>query len=444
MLLSSGEHEVSNYWIEHCAPPRPRRQGLDWDVFISYRSLDRIWAVTLYDMLQQCGYSVFLDQFVLAAGRGLASQIGKQLQRSGSGVLIWSQRSSDSTWVESEMDAMVSRKNNSAGTDFPFYFVLASLDQQMPPGLEGGQLYIDFSEYPDGPLGTDLVKLTFGLQGLPPNRPAVDRLLAFERSIKNEPAELRAMAQAQLYDRIEARVNSQEPAYTTSATLPGVAVELLIRGKRYAVALAAVKQSLERFPSSVRLRQLYGLALRRSGQGEDAAYELNLLLERGHRDVETLGILAAVWADLWEQRLGANDSGARDALERSRDLYLEGFDKVPTDTYTGINAAAKTALLGNIDQARILADRVLTRLRELQIERTGAPSSDYWERATEAEALLIKGEWGRALELYHKARVAHQHEAGSISSTATQVRRLLAVLDVPSEGKAQLAAEFAL
>ena len=43
-----------------------------------------------------------------------------------------------------------------------------------------------------------LVKLTFGLQGLPPNRTAVEQLLAFERTIKEEPAALRAMADAGL------------------------------------------------------------------------------------------------------------------------------------------------------------------------------------------------------------------------------------------------------
>ena len=29
---------------------------------------------------------------------------------------------------------------------------------------------------------------------------------------------------------------------------------------------------------------------------------MNLLLEEGHRDPETLGILAAVWAELWVER----------------------------------------------------------------------------------------------------------------------------------------------
>jgi len=125
---------------------------------------------------------------------------------------------------------------------------------------------------------------------------------------------------------------------------------------------------------------------------------------------------------------GGDDSGARDALERSRSLYEEGFNKVPTDTYTGINAASKSALLGEMDKAKTLADQVLARLKEMETERGGGPSEDYWERVTEPEALLIKGDWEQSVRLYHDARVAHQNEKGSIQSTATQVKRLLGVL----------------
>lgn len=434
-----------NYWIEHCEPPRPRPEGVKWDVFISYRSLDRVWTMTLYDMLTQCGYTVFMDQFVLVPGQGLASQLGKNLESSASGVLIWSKRTADSKWVENEVDSMVARKTNSARTASPFFFVVASLDGQQPPGLQGGQLYLDFSEYPDGPMGADLVRLTCGLQGKPLSEAAVRRVVGFESSMKEEPAKLRAMAKAGLFDRILTSVQSDDPAYTTSATLSGVAIDLLIRGRQYEAALQAAKSALTRFPNSIRLRQLQGLALRRDGQLNDAAFELNLLLEQGHRDTETLGILAAVWADIWEQRKKNDDaSGARDALENSRNLYEEGFIKVPTDTYTGINAASKSALLGEMDRADTLADQVLVRLKEMERERGGGPSPDYWERITEPEALLIKGDWEQSLKLYHAARVAHQHETGSIQSTATQLERLLGVLDAPGGVKQQLAAEFDL
>ena len=42
---------MTNYWIEHCDQPRHRPNDVKWDVFISYRSLDRVWALALYDML---------------------------------------------------------------------------------------------------------------------------------------------------------------------------------------------------------------------------------------------------------------------------------------------------------------------------------------------------------------------------------------------------------
>jgi len=434
-----------NYWIEHCQAPRPRPENVEWDAFISYRSLDRVWAVALYDTLTQCGYNVFMDQFVLVAGQGLATQLGKNLERSASGVLIWSKNTADSQWVENELNAMVVRRTNTAGTAFPFYFVVASLDRQQPPGLPGGQLYLDFSEYPDGPMSADLVRLTCGLQGKPLSPAAVGRVLMFDQSVKEELVQLRAMARTQLFDRILARVESNDPAYMISATLSGVAIDLLIRGKQYPEAIQAGELALKRFPNSLRLHQLHGLALRRAGQLDEAAFELNLLLEKGHRDTETLGILAAVWADLWERRKANNDaSGAQDALENSRNLYKEGFSKVPTDTYTGINAASKSALLGEMDEAAALAAQVLIRLKEMEKERGGGPSLDYWERVTEPEALLIKGDWAQAVELYHAARIAHQHERGSIQSTAIQLARLLSVLEVPDAIKQKLVAEFNL
>lgn len=434
-----------NYWIDHCEQPHPRPDGLDWDVFISYRSLDRVWTIALYDMLTQCGFKVFMDQFVLVPGRGLAAQLGRHLARSASGVLIWSKRTADSDWVENEVDLMVARRNNTAGTGAPFFFVVASLDGEAPPGLPGGQLYLDFSEYPDGPMGADLVRLTCGLQGKPLSENAVRRVVAFESSLKEEPAKLRALAKAGLFDRIVASIRSEDPAYTTSATLPGVAIDLLIRGKQYNAAIQAAEFSMSRFPNSIRIQQLHGLGLRRNGQLDDAAYRLNLLLEKGHRDTETLGILAAVWADLWERRKDHNDTlGAKNALEQSRNLYEEGFLKVPTDTYTGINAASKSALLGDLDKAKMLADRVLIRLKEMENDRGSGPSPDYWERVTEPEAHLIKGNWEQALELYHAARIAHQNESGSIQSTSTQLARLLSVLDVPDDIRQQLVAEFDL
>lgn len=437
-------------WIDYCAPPRPRPAGMEWDVFLSYRSLDRLWTLALHDALVQCGYRVFLDQFALVAGQGLTSQLGENLERSASGVLIWSTRTQDSAWVKAEIDAMNAKQKNSQASEFPFYYIVASLDGQKPPGLLAGQFYIDFSAYPDGPTGAELVRLISGLVGKPPGEEAVRLATAYDAAVRKEPADLRALAQAGLYDELVAKVKSADPVYNTTAQLPALAVELLIAARRYDVgdpgqAGEALSAAKERFPASVRLRQLQGLLLRRTGELGKAQYQLTKLLEESQRDTETLGMLAAVWADLWARREAESDpSGARDALEQSQALYREGFEKVPTDTYTGLNAAAEAALLGDMAQARALATAVLERLQERREARGGGPAPDYWERVSEAEALLLLGDGERACTLYHEARVAHQSERGSLESTALQLQRLLAVLPLDDEIKTTLSGEFRL
>lgn len=434
-----------NYWIEHCESPRNRPEGYDWDVFISYRSLDRVWALALHDMLTQCGYKVFMDQFVLVAGQGLSSQLGKSLVKSASGVLLWSEKAADSKWVEAEYDSMMERKLATADDPCPFHFAVASLDGRRPPGLQGGQLYLDFSDYPDGPMGGDLARLTSGLSGKPLSPQAVLRVSAFEEELRAEPARLRALAVAENYDEILARCVGDSPGFKTSAMLPGIAVDLLIRGRQYDEALQATEALMRRFPKSIRLRQLYGLTLRRLGRLDDALYQVGLLYEEGHRDTETLGIYAAVWADMWEKRSqSGDDQRAKDALEQSRNLYSIAFEKVPDDTYTGINAASKSALLGDMEQACAIAARVLDQLEQRQQERNGEPAPDLWERITMPEAHLLLGNEEVAVALYHDARVAHQNERGSLQSAGDQIRRLLGVLDVSASTRVKLEEEFAL
>jgi len=68
-------------------PPRPRADGIDWDVFISYRSVNRPWAIALHDMLIEVRYAVFLDQFVLASGKSLIGQLGNHIDKSRHGFV---------------------------------------------------------------------------------------------------------------------------------------------------------------------------------------------------------------------------------------------------------------------------------------------------------------------------------------------------------------------
>lgn len=312
----------------------------------------------------------------------------------------------------------------------------AKLDTAPLPSLLEGSLYIDFSTYPDGPTGAELVRLTHGVQGLGLDPVAVDRIALFEASVREEPSTLRAMVASGEFEAIQSRALSDEPAYTTSATLPALAAQLLISGKRDNEALSVLDRAQKRFKRSIRLRQMRGLALRRLGRTREALLELEKLRADGHNDPETLGILAAAWTASWRA------SGDADELERSRDLYAVAFERTPSDTYSGINAAAKSAMLGEHERAKVLAAQVLTLIQQQNLARGGQPSSDYWERVTEPEALLLRGDFPKSLSLYHSARVAHHTERGSIESTAAQLSLLLPLPFVPDEWKKRFREEF--
>ena len=64
-----------------------------------------------------------------------------------------------------------------------------------------------------------------------------------------------------------------------------------------------------------------------------------------------------------------------------------------------MNAASKSAMLGEMDDATTVVDQALKRLKDVESKRGGNPSPDHWERVTEPEALLIKGDWEQAVTL---------------------------------------------
>ena len=66
--------------------PSEARAG--WNVFISYRSLNRSWVLALYDALTQAGFKVFLDQFALVPGASLVISLQTALQQSANGVIV--------------------------------------------------------------------------------------------------------------------------------------------------------------------------------------------------------------------------------------------------------------------------------------------------------------------------------------------------------------------
>jgi hypothetical protein len=167
---------------------------------------------------------------------------------------------------------------------------------------------------------------------------------------------------------------------------------------------------------------LHALALARRGAGKDLSLAqeiLGELYDRGERDPETLGIYGRTWMDRYEK------SGDQNDLMQSRDLYVEAFGRAPDDYYTGINAAAKSVLLGtdeDLNRAAEYASKVE------QIVGTQARPGDYWMTATVAEVCLIQKKYGEAGSLYGAAVAMTRSEIGSHKTTWKQACRLMATL----------------
>jgi tetratricopeptide (TPR) repeat protein len=204
--------------------------------------------------------------------------------------------------------------------------------------------------------------------------------------------------------------------------------ELLLETGEALLAFEALRDALERWPDSIRLRQLRGLALARGGATVRANESLRELRDEGHRDGETLGLLARTHKDLAN---AAADPAERQAqLEKALGAYHEGFAAALRDSnrddalFTGVNAATVSLLSGEPEQSAIIAREVRTLGRE-QLVRDGSAAS-YWLHATLGETALLLGEHDEAAVHYRLAaeRAAGRH--ANLSSSRDQARTVLA------------------
>ncbi len=194
------------------------------------------------------------------------------------------------------------------------------------------------------------------------------------------------------------------------------------------------------WPQDVRLRQLLGLALARSGATRSGNTLLEQLYNEGHRDSETCGILARTFKDMGIQ--GSNPVEKKECLLRAHEIYLEGYQlaqfggDVNGAYYNGINAASTALLTAQEDLAQGLARKVQTLCESiLDTEK------DYWAFATMGEAALIVKEWQQAEDYYAAAVAIQQDEWAELSSTRRQARFLL---DYMGEDKQRLDGCFAI
>jgi hypothetical protein len=411
--------ESLNEWLKYSPTPPTLSAGKKYHVFLSYRSVNRRWVLQLHDLLRSLGYSVFLDQYVLAAAAPLASSLSIALSQSQSAVLIWSAFFEDSEWCMKEFNSLESKEAQGNG----FRYVIAKVDHAPLPDLVTGKIHVDFSADRDGPTGSALLRLLYGLRGEPLPEQGVQLAALVDDQLATAKSAIRAARDIGSANRILELSKSTDLAWQTSPVLGSLAAEALIGlGPRTNEAALDLIASLERaFPRALRPRQLRGLALARAGRTEEAQELLAKLHADGEIDPETLGIYARTWMDRY------NETQQRIYLLKSRELYRQAFEAARNDYYTGINAAAKSLLLGEIETAAQLAARVES------IVGVAAVPGDYWKTATIAEVQLLQGRFAEAGARYLDAVLILPEDHGSHGSTLGQARLILKALNAPTE-----------
>ena len=185
------------------------------------------------------------------------------------------------------------------------------------------------------------------------------------------------------------------------------------------LAYDVIRSGLAVWPSDLRLRQLNGLALARSGATERANALLQKLCAEGQADEETLGMLGRTYKDL---AAAAGNSGARaNFLKRAAETYAHAYEKTG-GYWTGINAATMALLGHEVEHARKIASRVRDECLN-RIQKSNGKS--YWELAVLGEAALILRDWKQASEWYERAGEMGKNRYGDLNSSRQNARLIL-------------------
>ena len=415
-------------WLEFAPLPPELTADKKWHVFLSYRYVNRPWVFQLYDALQQAEFEVFVDQFALVPGDSLSRNLEAALERSARGVIVWSDAYEDSEWCRAEYDSMVAMQMD---THSDFRFVTVNLgEQELPPFARRG-LNIDFSGSAEGPRGEGLLRLMYGLVGQPLSNAGVKFAQQLDEETSAELAKIAGAREIGDAERLLELGKGTSLPWLASPLPTCATAEALIDMKRLDVAEAVLKRAALQFPKAIRPRQLRALALAEQRKWPLAQQVLSELHAAGHRDPETLGIYARTWMDRYKQTHKTLH------LRKSRDLYAEAFKLKPQDYYTGVNAASKSLLLGEVEAGQELAAQV-----EKLVGAQEVPG-DYWKTATAAEVQLIQANYGQAAQLYEIAVLADPEATRKHETTLRQARMLMEKLDTPPLERAKIERVFA-
>jgi hypothetical protein len=177
----------------------------------------------------------------------------------------------------------------------------------------------------------------------------------------------------------------------------------------------------------VQIQQMIALALnRRNKEGDrNRALEMmeNLVAKTGG-DAETHGILGSIYKDRYDL------SGDPDDMQKAIGHYRAGFEKEPSDYYTGTKLIYLLMVYDG-DRGKTEALHVLPRVRDALLSRMDPDRSDYWELATALELAVMASDWVSA-RTWAKRIASQAPDPWMIDSTLASMARLEKVIGEPS------------
>lgn len=198
-------------------------------------------------------------------------------------------------------------------------------------------------------------------------------------------------------------------------TYRALAEKLLAQGEPL-LAYDVVTEALGKWRQDVRLRQLQGLALARSGATERANVILEQLRREGQTDEETLGILGRTYKDLASR--SASRSKRKEFLRRAVEIYRQAYESCG-GYWSGINAATTSLLIGETECARALAKKVR---KECEQALSGGQGDTYWVLAALGESALILRDWTAAERCYAQAAREAGRRCADLNSSRRNAR----------------------
>jgi class 3 adenylate cyclase len=212
--------------------------------------------------------------------------------------------------------------------------------------------------------------------------------------------------------------------WSTQPQLYKAAARRLLRAGEPLLAFDVTREAAALWPQDVELQGLEALALAR-GRATGPANELLAgLYAAGHRDEETVGMLARTYKDLWEET--ADPALKHQYLVRAQSLYSESFAGAPDTRYwSGINAATLQLLLGEQQAAQRTAHEV-QKICFAALQSAAVTAIDrYWLEATLGEASLVLDQPELAGAHYVTAAALASGDLGNLASTRRNARLIL-------------------